>query len=188
MLYTVDDNAIDYSIYDRNDKMPTDLDLIFSVGGANKIIYISEIHTAEGGGISEIVSTLNAFVDAFKDNVIIFTIEESMSASNAVIMRYILQQVGFCSLKKFIDEKDATVFMFVNAYTSDVYTKIFDEFISFELEDMLTESVSQPEHSFDRLDLLLKRLGKEKAMKLCQYAEKFFSETANTENPTKINV
>lgn len=188
MLYSVEENAVDYTIYSKGDKMPTDLDLLFDVGGANKIIYVSSISTPDGGGIPVIVKTLKAFVEEFKDVVIVFTIEGDSSDANSVILRYILQQVGFSSLKKFIDEKDATVFMYINNYSMSVYSKIFDEFISFEIEDMLAESVTDPEHSYDRLNLLLKRIGKDTAFKLRDYINTFFSDSTGNNIPEKMNV
>lgn len=189
MLYTVGDNAVDYTIYSKTDSYPEILDLIFTVGCAEKVMYVNEVSLTEGSSIKEAAEVLTEFCKTFKSNCIIYSLESTQSSVNNVAMRFVLHEVGFYSLKKFIDDDTATLFVYLNTYTNAIYTKLFDEFISFELTDMLTHSVTagSSDKDYDRLHTLLKRLGKEKSLVLKDQIDKFFG-IDSTNGPKKMNL
>ena len=185
MLYTVGDNAVDYTIYSKTDSYPEILDLIFTVGCAEKVMYVNEVLLTEGSSIKEAAEVLTEFCK----NCIIYSLESTQSSVNNVAMRFVLHEVGFYSLKKFIDDDTATLFVYLNTYTNAIYTKLFDEFISFELTDMLTRSTTagSSDKDYDRLHTLLKRLGKEKSLVLKDQIDKFFG-IDSTNGPKKMNL
>lgn len=151
MKYTSSLGILEYEFYTSFDKAPVDLDLIFKVGGADKVLYIASIET-EDRKLQSVTQILSEFCNSFTDGCLVYSVDSRASGMNAM-MRYVLQQVGFISTARFIDDKDCTLFLFRNVTASSVIQNLEDEFFSFVLDEMLRDE------SPDRIRLLFDRLG-----------------------------
>ena len=193
MQYTVGNNSIEYSILTKEnkypeDKYPEDLDLVFSVGECNKIVYIDGFSLNEGTA-ADAVAMLKEFCETFKENCIIFVLEPEDAKKN-VLIRFILNEAGLCDMSKLIDDPNCTVFTYRSPYSYPLSQKFIDESISFDLTDMV--NVQQD----GRLDLLLKRMGKRVCIDLHQAIKEFYAldlnnlstDSDDSEQPKKMLV
>lgn len=189
MEYTVGDNVIVYDIYSSPSECKEDIDLIFSVGKATKVVYVKDVQL-NSGKISDLIAALKEFCRSLKNQCILFSLDTAASCNSNVLTRYVLQEADFWSLKKYIDDKDCTLFMYNSPVAYPILIRLFDEYISFEICDMLANNASESdEDKYDRLDLLLARIGTNRAKELQERIKKFLNgDLEVTSQPKKLEI
>lgn len=181
MIFTSGNNVVEYSILTKDDTHPEELNLLFSTGKAEDIVYITSIEMAESN-MKELTSTLHAFCTALNTQRIVYSLMSTTSSASATITRYALQSEGFRSFTRFVDDAKAAVFMFWNAEANEVFTRLFDEYIGFELHDVVC-CIANGDNS--RADRILDALGAADADALLKYISLYLSRTSA---PQKIEI
>lgn len=183
MQYTVGNNSVEYSILTKGDKYPEDLDLVFTVGECEKIVYIEGLSLNEGTS-ADAVAMLKEFCETFHENCIIFVLEPGDAKRN-VLLRFILCEAGLCDLSRLIDDSDCKVFTYCSPSSYPVAQKFIDESFSFDLSEMIKFQDD------GRLNLLLKRIGEEEAVTLMNTIKEFYAldyKDSNGAQPKKMKV
>lgn len=184
MKYLVGDNSINYEVYKKSDKYPADLDLIFTVGCAEEVIYITELQFASSK-ITEVVTALTEFCSNFDKTCIAFILENKKNA----IMRYVLQSAEFRSAEELVDDGDKVLYIHKTAYTWKIFSNLLDEYCAATIDEMIR--VPENDGSKPRLELLLARIGKEDAKTLIDFMNKFFAlgtESDKNQSPAKMDI
>lgn len=184
MKYLVGDNSINYEVYKNTAKYPADLDLVFTVGEADEVIYVTEIQFGNSK-ISDIVAALVEFCSNFDKTCIAFVLENQKNA----ILRFVLHSAGFRSAEELVDDGDHALYIYKNAYTWRIFSNLLDEYCAATIDEMIR--VPEKDGSKPRLELLLTRIGKEDAKTLIEFMQRFFAlETAGneTKSPEKMTI
>ena len=80
--------------------------------------------------------------------------------------------------------------MYSSPVAYPILPRLFDEYISFEICDMLANNASESdEDKYDRLDLLLARIGTDRAKELQERIKKFLNgDLEVTSQPKKLEI
>ena len=74
MEYTVGDNVIVYDIYSSPSECKEDIDPIFSVGKATKVVYVKDVQL-NIGTIADLIAALKEFCQSLKNQCILFSLD-----------------------------------------------------------------------------------------------------------------
>lgn len=176
MKYMAGDSVVEYSVYRKGDACPEILSLLFSVGDADQVLYIEHLELVNSN-VRTALDVMKEFISNFDGQSCIAYSVKSGTDVMSVLMRYVIQQIGFVSTGREIDSPSETLFILRNVESYSVMQKLEDELFSFVFSEMINDTDKT------RINLLLSRIGNEDANKLKQYLN--FS-SAQTATPQKV--
>lgn len=179
MTFVDGNTTLSYRILTKRDHHSGDVDEVFTIGQVESIIYIERVDLATGA-IEELTGVLDSFTNEFKDDIIIFE-NSAKDKSVRVLVGAALHEAEFMPLRDIIEFDDDPLFIYKSVSSWPVIQRFMDE----KLAGFLDEMVRFPD---SRIDLLLKRIGKETSVKLVDYINKFFALDTGTESPKKMEV
>lgn len=135
MEFVEGESLIDYKVIKDATTASEEIKQLFTRGEATEVIEINAIKITDGS-IATLTGVLQKFCESLKGKVIAYSLNSTDSPVSSTVTRYALQSVGFKSFAKFVDDVDATVFLYENAQSNAIFTRMFDEFIGYELHDV----------------------------------------------------
>lgn len=183
MQFVSGDYIIEYNVINSDDSDKFDMDLLFTVGKADKVIYITTLSLSDSH-LNTAATALSEFAKGFNDTCIVFSIEKTETNANAIALRYILGQAGFNPMPLSFDPNPkASLFMYWSAFTYNIAERLIDEDIAHRVDEMIRINDKS------RIDLLISRLGEEHAKMLCErISAADFSAGATKGTPQKMVV